>query len=145
MVLEIIDSISVKLNSVFGDDVRIYGDEDIKQGLNRPCFFIVTINSEQIPYLKNRYQWRNAYDIHYFPETKGGRTECIGVATKLYDAMEFVELKSGDLVHGTSMNYEIQDGILHFFVNYNITMFRDAAKEETVMKEFMLGTDVEKE
>lgn len=145
MVLTIIDAISIKLNSVFGDGYEIYGDEDIRQGLNRPCFFIAVINSEQIPYLKNRYQRRNAFDIHYFPATKGGRAEAEDVATRLYEAMEFIALQNGDLLHGTSMNYEIQDGILHFFVDYNVFMYRDVAREEDEMRTVLFGAQVEKE
>jgi len=36
------------------------------------------------------------------------------------DALEYITLINGDLVHGTEMHYEVIDGVLHFFVNYNL-------------------------
>jgi len=48
------------------------------------------------------------------------------------EALDFITLPSGDLLHGTSVNYEIVDNVLHFFVNYNLPMIRPA--EETYME-----------
>ena len=46
---------------------------------------------------------------------------------------------NGDVLHGTSMSYEVEDGVLHFFVNYNLTLRRPS--EETPME--TLDVDVE--
>ena len=41
MITEIIEAISVALNSEFGDDYEIHMEE-IRQGLTEPCFFIMS-------------------------------------------------------------------------------------------------------
>lgn len=52
--------------------------------------------------------------------------------------LEFITLPNGDLVHGTGMNYEIVDGVLHFYVNYNLTLIKPT--ENTPME--TLAVDV---
>lgn len=41
MVKEVLDGISIKLNAVFGDGVRIYADEEVVQDMQRPCFLLL--------------------------------------------------------------------------------------------------------
>ena len=43
MINEIIDGISVAINTEFGDDYEIY-TESIEQGLEEPCFSILCLN-----------------------------------------------------------------------------------------------------
>ena len=59
--------------------------------------------------------------------------------SKFNKALEFITLPNGDVLHGTSMSYEVEDGVLHFFVNFNLTLSRPS--EETPMEE--LDVDVE--
>ena len=54
----------------------------------------------------------------------------MGVATQLYDALEFVQLLDGDLVQGTAMNYSIQEGVLHFLVDYNVFLKKELTLDE---------------
>ena len=64
---------------------------------------------------------------------------CSFMAVDLMECLEFITLPNGDVLHGTSMSYEVQDGVLHFFVNYNLTLRRET--EETAME--TLETTVE--
>ena len=82
---------------------------------------------------------RNPLDIHYFPTSGRNNTELFTVAGDLMECLEFITLPNGDVLHGTSMSYEVQDGVLHFFVNYNLTLRRET--EETAME--TLETTVE--
>jgi len=118
MVNDLIDGISVKLNQVFGDGVRIYS-ESVKQGLKEPCFFIKILNPTQNQVIGSRYFREHPFDIHFFPSVESNE-EMIGVAEQLFDTLEYITLENGDLVHGTKMDYEIVDGVLHFFVNFDI-------------------------
>ncbi|WP_334295846.1 phage tail terminator family protein, partial [Clostridioides difficile] len=43
MLNNIIDGISIKLDKSFGESYTIYS-EDVEQGINEPCFFIVPLN-----------------------------------------------------------------------------------------------------
>lgn len=43
MINSIVEAISCSLNKEFGDDYEIH-NEEIKQGLKEPCFFIACLN-----------------------------------------------------------------------------------------------------
>lgn len=128
MVNNLIDGISVKLNEVFGNEIRIYS-ESVKQGLKEPCFFIAVLNPTQNPMIGARYFREHSFDIHYFPSKDGGNQEIQDVASKLFDALEYITLLDGDLVRGTEMHYEVVDGVLHFFVDYNFHVIKHKAHD----------------
>ena len=119
MVNDLIDAISIKLNQVFGDGKRIYS-ETVKQGLREPCFFIAVLNPLQTQMIGNRYFRQHPFDIHYFPAVQDNNNELQGMASDLFDALEYITLTNGDLVRGSEMHYEVVDGVLHFFVDYNM-------------------------
>lgn len=48
---------------------------------------------------------------------------------------------NGDLIRGTKMRYETIDGVLHFFVNYNIFLKNDITPEDD-MEEITLNSGV---
>jgi hypothetical protein len=127
MVGEIIAGVSIKLNQVFGDDYEIYVNE-VKQGLQEPCFFIKCLNINQDKVIGNRYFRSQPFDIHYFPERKEN-SELFIMAEKLFDELEYITLENGDLLRGSKMNIETVDGILHFFVNYDLYVLREQVKE----------------
>lgn len=130
MVDKIIKAMSKTLNQVFGDDFEIYFSKDVQQGLTEPCFFIALVGSSRIRRIGVRYQMFNSFVVQYFPKIQRGNIEMIGVAEQLLDALEYVQLSDGDLVQGTAMNYSIQDGVLHFFVDYNMFLKKEVALDE---------------
>ena len=141
MVNNIIDGISIKLNQVFGDGTRIYS-ETVKQGLEEPCFFIAVLNPSQAKMIKGRYFRQHPFDVHYFPtNTDGKNKEIQSVASQLLDGLEYITLTNGDLVRGTNMNYEVVDGVLHFFVQYNMYIKKIEVSDD--METLTIETDVE--
>ena len=134
MVNELLDGISIKLNKVFGNEYEIYGDTDIVQGLKEPCFFIAVLNPSQTTFLEQRYFRQHPFIIQYFPKKSGSNAELQKIASELFETLEFITLSNGDLVHGTSMSYEITDGVLQFRVNYNmfLKMPQENEKMETI-------------
>lgn len=126
MVNEILTGISVKLNQVFGEGYEIYGDSDVVQGLTEPCFFIAILQPSQSKLIGQRYFREHPFDVQYFPKESRNNIELHDVASELFEALEYITLLSGDLVHGTSMEYEIVDGVLHFKVNYNMFLRKEA-------------------
>lgn len=130
MVEKIIKAISKTLNQVFGDDFEIYFSKDVQQGLKEPCFFIALVGSSRIRRIGVRYQMFNSFVVQFFPKIQRGNIEMIGVAEQLLDALEYVQLSDGDLVQGTAMNYSIQDGVLHFFVDFNMFLKKEVALDE---------------
>lgn len=133
MVEKIIKAISKTLNQVFGDDgddFEIYFSKDVQQGLTEPCFFIALVGSSRIRRIGVRYQMFNSFVVQYFPKIQRGNIEMIEVGEQLLDALEYVQLSDGDLVQGTAMNYSIQDGVLQFFVDFNMFLKKEVALDE---------------
>ena len=139
MLNEIIKGISIALNTAFGDEYEIY-QNDVEQDLGEGCFFIQVLKPELSPLLGRRSMKRNPFDVLYFPKAPGNNTEMFTVAETLMECLTLISLPNGDLLHGTSVNYEIVDDVLHFFVNYNLPMIRPA--EQTYMEtlETAVGT-----
>lgn len=137
MLNDIITGIAKALGTTFGPDYRVYKN-DVKQGLTEPCFFIATLKPDQKPLLGDRAIWHNPFDIHFFPKEPGTNEELYNVAEQLMFGLRYITLPNGDLLRGLSISYEVVDGVLHFFVTYN--MIVNILKELPVME--TLGTDI---
>lgn len=123
MINSIIESISISLNAEFGDDYTTY-TESVEQGLNEPCFFLFCLNPTNRVFLGNRYFRENQFCIQYFPADKiKAKEECNAVAERLFSCLEYITV-SGDLVRGNKMKYEVVDGVLNFFVNYDLFVYK---------------------
>lgn len=130
MVPEIMDGISLALKRAFGDDVEIYFSNDGQEGLKEPCFVLSVKRSSRTKRIGNRYRQRNSFRLAYHPAGKPGDAEMMDVAERLLDALEFIRLADGDLIHGTSMAYRIVDGVLRFSVDFNLFLKKEPEIEE---------------
>ena len=137
MLNEIIKGISMALNTAFGDKYEIF-QNDIEQGLEEPFFMIQVLKRDLSPLVGQRSMKHNPFDVMYFPTAPGNNAEMFTVAETLMDCLRFITLPNGDLLHGTNMNYEIVDNVLHFMVNFNLTLIRP--EDETYME--TLETDI---
>lgn len=137
MINKIIDGISVAINTEFGDDYEIY-TESIEQGLKEPCFSILCLKPTFEQFLGRRYLRTNQFCIHYFPKSNERQAECNAVIERLYECLENITV-DGDLIRGTELHSEISDGVLSFFVNYDLFIYKI---EETVYME-RLNLDTE--
>ncbi len=125
MVNDIISSIILKLDTLFGEDSVIHR-ESIEQGFKSPCFFVKMLTTSHKLVLNNRYFFRHSFDIHYFPGDGKKNAEMYLAGDKLYN-LEYIS-NGNDLIRGTGMRYEIIDDVLHFFVQYNYYAY--LSKEE---------------
>lgn len=122
---DICNAICIALDAEFNtEDESRYEihKEEIKQGLQEPCFFVQIINTSQEQQLLNRYHRLNQFMIQYFPESKDAyAAECAAVSERLLWALEYITC-IGDTkpIRGTGMQSEIVDGVLNFSVNYNL-------------------------
>ncbi len=130
MINKITDGISVAINSEFGDDYDIH-TESIKQGLEEPCFLILCINPSSKQFLGKRYFRTNKFCIHYFSGTGEPISECQAVAERLMNCLELITV-DGDLIRGTSFHSEIDDGVLSFFVNYDLFIYKHGEASESM-------------
>lgn len=118
MINAIIEAISISLNGEFGDGYEIHMEE-IKQDLKEPCFFISCTNPTSSLFLGKRCLRENLFCIQYFPRQGRERADCNETAERLFICLEYLEMPGG-FVKGTGMKCEVADGILNFFVNYDV-------------------------
>lgn len=132
MINSIIEAISATLNEEFGSGYKIHMEE-IKQGLEEPCFFVSCLNPTCDLFLGKRYFRTNQFCIQYFPETDEKQRECNSVAERMYQCLEYITIFDEDKpLRGTKMKHEVVDGVLNFFVNYNCFVFK--VDEKTAME-----------
>lgn len=117
---ELMIGISVALDRAFGGRYEIYMEEN-KQDLKMPCFFISLVQPTKTDFPSNRYYMDNLFCIQYIPESEtGSNGECVSTGEQMLWVLEEVTPDGEDLpVRGSNMHYEIIDGVLNFFVNYN--------------------------
>ena len=139
MINSIIAAITTCLKAEFGSRYKVHMEEK-KQGLMEPCFFISCINPDSQLFLGKRYMRKNQFCIQYFPETSDKNEECFAVAERLLERLEYLTVNR-DLVMGTKMHYEVIDGILHFFVNYDMFVYK-IAEIIPIMEEVLAETSV---
>lgn len=139
MINEITDGISLAVNAEFGDSYEIY-TESVKQGHEEPCFSILCLNPTVEQFMGKRYFRTNQFCIHYFPSSEETNFECQTVAERLFGVLEYITV-GDDLIRGTEMHYEVVDGVLSFFVNYDMYVYKDVITEDS-MSAFEHNTDV---
>ena len=140
MINSIIEAISISLNEEFGDGYETHMEE-IKQGLKEPCFFITCLNPTTELFLGKRYFRTNQFCIQYFPETNEKQRECNAVAERMLQCLEYITIYGEDKpIMGTKMKYEVVDGVLNFFVNYDC--FIRKTEQQTPMESLQASTSV---
>lgn len=131
MLNSIITGISQKLDQEFNNENKytIYSEHK-KQGFKEPCFFIMNLNNSQEKLISTRYRKLYSFDIHYFAEdTINVNNELNRVMEKLYNALEYITVDE-DLVRSLKMRAETIDNVLHFFIDFNIHVFKLLGQDE---------------
>lgn len=141
LIQKIIDAICLAISSNFGDETEIY-TESVEQDLKEGSFLIVCLNPTNSRFLGDRYLRTNQFCIHYFPKTDKPNAECLEVLEELFDTLETIEV-DGDLLRGTDMSNEMDDDVLHFFVNYDF--FTLNRPDEVYMEDFDYDSNVKDE
>lgn len=128
MINSIIESIGISLNTEFGDGYTRY-TEAAEADLNPPCFLISCVNAASRIFLGKRYFSENQFRVQYFPADKDrAGEECNAVAERLSSCLEYITV-TGDLMRGMKMKYEVTDGVLNFFVNYDLFVYKTSASD----------------
>lgn len=127
MLNKLITAISTALYAEFGYENYI---EEIRQDLNKPCFFISAVNSTVKRFVGKRYFRSNQFCIQYFPGQGEIQPECNETAERMVWCLEHIQM-DGKPIQGTKMKHEIVDGILNFFINYDCFVY--CGQEETFM------------
>lgn len=121
MLNEIVNGIGLKLSKSFnGIDIH---KEELEQGFEEPCFFIDLLNPSEKQIIGNRYLRSYLFDIVYFPKKKSSE-EIFEVLDKLYSVLEYIELDDGTLIRGIERSSREEDRILHFFITYEMFIYK---------------------
>ena len=143
----VVAGISQKLGEIFGDKYTVY-DNEVPQGMTKPCFFINWIDGEetkQIGIEKKRYLDILHFDITGFAQNDN-RVDLNDMADKLY-GLEYITIKDNEkdvLIRANSLKPKIEDGVLHFFIDFKI--FIEKKSEETPkMENILLTKEVKKD
>ena len=124
VVNEIVLGIAAKIKTIFKDrgDYPIYDDNE-EQGLEKPCFFIKVLNGEETREigLENQF-YKDLLNIVIVGYTLDGNTEILNnMIDNLYE-LEYIELSDGSLIRAMKLRSKIEDGVLHFFIDYNLSI-----------------------
>ena len=121
MLNEIVNGIGLKLSKSFnGIDIH---KEELEQGFEEPCFFIDLLNPSEKQIIGNRYLRSYLFDVVYFPKKKSSE-EIFEVLDKLYSVLEYIGLDDGTLIRGIERNSREEDRILHFFITYEMFIYK---------------------
>jgi len=136
MLNETVNGIAQKLSDMFGDEYEIHIDA-VEQGLKEPCFLIVCLTGNQQQEIGTLYERKQAFDIHYFPKANKITREVNSVISLLNMELEYINVNS-NLVRGTKMKHEVINGVLHFFVNYDVRI-RKVIEPDPLMEDLILN------
>ena len=121
MLNEIVNGIGLKLSKSFnGIDIH---KEELEQGFEEPCFFIDLLNPSEKQIIGNRYLRSYLFDIVYFPKKKSSE-DIFEALDKLYSVLEYIELDDGTLIRGIERSSRKEDRILHFFITYEMFIYK---------------------
>lgn len=139
---DLITGVMACLRDTFGKDTTVYLDK-VKQELKEPCFFVRVLEVRQELLIRNRYRRVYSLDIEYHPREKQKKTrEIAAVANTLLMSLEYINI-GDNLTRGTNIYYEVQDKVLHFFIDYDFHVFKVLEKAE-LMEELQQNSYVKR-
>ncbi len=137
MIDTIMNAISTALDAEFGAGYTIC-TEGITQEMMKPCFFISCVNHTTKRFFGKRYFSQNQFLIQYFPITDTDYQGYHSVAERVNQCLEYLD--ADGLTHGTQMKYEVAEGILQYYVNYDYFLYK--VEENEPMEILGLSTSV---
>ena len=114
----LINGVCNALYNEFGDDYEYYIDE-IKQGLDKSCFFVSYVRNAQNRYINNRLRSENRISIQFIPTDDVSAEKRSEIANRLYTCLDCIDY-GPDKLFGKEMQCEpLSDNMLNFQVSYN--------------------------
>ena len=128
MINDIIDSMCRAIRQKFGSGYRIY-TEQMKQGIEEPCFFISLLQPENKEDLTHRRKLTHLISVQYFAGSDEPKAECNNV----YESLQMLErLTVGTNCFRGELEFKsITDGVMTITVKYKAFML-NVTQEETM-------------
>ena len=131
MVNKILDAITIRLHSTFGDNYKYYM-ENIEQGLSKPCFTVDTLIPLQRRKSPVLYDRTMPMVIHYFTEDKQDtKADCYAKAEQIVECLEHLPFES-TILRGENISWQIVDEVLQVFITYKFTTRLVTPTEESM-------------
>ena len=131
VVKEVVIGIATKINKIYENKYPIYTDGE-QQGVDKPCFFIKYLKGEENREigLQDRF-YKDKLNFVIIGYTEDGNSDILyDMIDNLYE-LEYIELTDKTLLRAYKLHPEVEDGILHFFIDYEIFIKKD---ETTTIK-----------
>ncbi|MEK4146415.1 DUF6838 family protein [Robertmurraya sp. FSL W8-0741] len=125
---DVIDAIVMKLHNRFGDEYPIHTEGE-SESIEGPAFFMAPLEITVTKRMGNRYFVTLPFDIRYFAS---GNREAYAILARLWTEMEFITCPNGDLLRGTKISARIENGALHFFINYDYHILKVMEPEDAM-------------
>ena len=123
MTEDIIKAVCTAIYGEFGEGYTLY-TEAVAQDAAVPCFFVICTQSRLNRVMGDLYHKETPLVIQYLPEdTENYRSECEDVSERLFLTLDQIPFKGG-YINGTELRAEIIDGVLNFFVNYDMNVIK---------------------
>lgn len=122
----VIDAVTRALRAAY-PEATIWDDE-VDQGISSGAFIVQLINAGQRRIVGPRFHCTPLFDVIYFSDNSG--PECIRIADELCQVLVMVETPGGDTLHGTGMEWRVDDHVLHFTVSYSYYIRIDSEKPD---------------
>lgn len=124
---KIIEGITEALFNEFGDKYSYY-KENIKQGFELPCFYIKPIEPYVDEGLNRDNKYINKFDIQFIGQDNGNsNNELYDIYNTLTQVLGYIKI-DGRSYKGIKMQSHIENGILHFFINYDFHILKPKDK-----------------
>lgn len=124
---EVVIGMATKINKIYNKKYPIHTDSE-EQGLDKPCFFIKYLNGDENREigLQDRF-YKDKLNFVIIGYTQDGDTEILNdMIDNLYE-LEYIELTDRTLLRAQKLHPKIEDGVLHFFIDYEIFIKKDDA------------------
>ena len=111
----IYDGVSLALHAAFPNSAVRGGDT--AQGVNPGDFNVVMPSANQTKEVGNRYRRTPLIDVIYYPTE--GVSDCYDKAHHVVQVLWNITTPEGDIIHARSCSWEVTDGVLHVFFQYD--------------------------
>ncbi|MCB6365641.1 hypothetical protein LI291_05535 [Intestinibacillus massiliensis] len=111
----IYDGVTLAVHAAF-PAAHVYGG-NVRQGIKPGDFNVIMPSAGHVKQVGRRYLRTPTLDVIYYPAT--GMGDCYQTADILVRVLESITTPEGDLIHCTSCEWSVDDGVLHVLVGYD--------------------------
>ena len=123
---DVVSAVSINIRRRFSRErIKALYKNMPQQNIQKPYAFIHQIDAQHQNEMRNRANWTFMLDIRVHPED--GQTDiqswARGIALDLIEAINIITV-SGQAVKARSIEYKVEEGVLHFIVSYSYKVLR---------------------